>query len=548
MTVEDWGNLTLCEALDRTVERFPDKEAIVFKDRRITFRELKEETVKLAKSLLKAGVKKGDRVGIMMTNCPEWIVARDAAIRIGAIWVPINTRYKVLELEYILQHVGANTLFIVDEAVQINFLGLVNAVCPEINDAEPGKIQSEKLPQLKNVVCLSDQENPGMFRYGDFVESGNDHPDEALSRATAAIAPDEIINITYTSGTTGKPKGVMTSHSQFLKSMGNMAERFGTTEDDCILLPAPLFTNIGNLTGLIQGEMFGAKMALFETFNTGDVLKGIQDEKCSIFTGPPAMYTMIMEHEEFTSERVKSLRTGIIGGAVVTPDKVKEIKAKIGMKLFTAYGMTENSAITTMSGVDDSPDMVANTCGRLLHGDCEMKIVDPETGADLPPDQSGEIRTRGWFVTKGYYQNPEETAESIDKEGWFHTGDLGSVDENGYLKITGRLKDMIISGGLNIDPQEVELLIDRHPAVNSVQAVGIPDHRMGEMVGAFIILNEGSECTEKDIVDFCTDKVGKYKIPKYIRFVKEFPVTAVGKVQKFKLRESAVKELGISDE
>jgi fatty-acyl-CoA synthase len=330
--------------------------------------------------------------------------------------------------------------------------------------------------------------------------------------------------------------------------MGNMAERFATTENDCILLPAPLFTNIGNLTGLIQGEMFGAKMALFEIFNTAEVLKGIEDEKCSIFTGPPAMYTMIMEHEAFTSERVKSLRTGIIGGAPVTPDKVEEIKSKIGMKLFTAYGMTENSAITTMSGVDDSPEMVANTCGRLLHGDCEMKIVDPETGDELPPDQPGEIRTRGWFVTKGYYNNPEETAESIDKEGWFHTGDLGSVDENGYLKITGRLKDMIISGGLNIDPQEVELLIGRHPAVNSVQAVGIPDHRMGEIVGAFIILNKGSECTENDIVEFCTDKVGKYKIPKYIKFVEEFPVTAVGKVQKFKLKEAAVKELGISDE
>ena len=548
MTVEDWGNLTLCEALDRTVARFPDKEAIVFKGRKITFRELKADIFKLAKSLLKLGIKKGDRIGIMMTNCPEWIVARDAAIRIGAVWVPINTRYKVLELEYILQHVGANTLFIVDEAVQINFLELVNTVCPEIKDAEPGKIQSTKLPQLKNAVCLSDQEYPGIFRYSDFIEYGNDYSDAVLNRITASITPDEIVNITYTSGTTGNPKGVMTSHSQFLRSMANMAERFGTTENDCVLLPAPLFTNIGNLTGLTQCEMFGAKMALFETFNTGDVVKGIEDEKCSIFTGPPAMYTMIMEHDGFTSEKVKSLRTGIIGGAPVTPDKVEEIKDKIGMKLFTAYGMTENSAITTMSGVDDSPEMVANTCGRLLHRECEMKIVDPETGADLPPGHPGEILTRGWFITKGYYNNPEETAESIDEEGWFHTGDLGSVDEKGYLKITGRLKDMIISGGLNIDPLEVELLIGRHPAVHSVQAVGIPDHRMGEIVGAFIILNEGSKCTENDIVEFCTDKVGKYKIPKYIKFVQEFPVTAVGKVQRFKLRESAEKELGISDE
>jgi len=329
--------------------------------------------------------------------------------------------------------------------------------------------------------------------------------------------------------------------------MANMAERFETSEADCVLLAAPLFTNIGNLTGLIQAEMYGAKMALFETFDTGEVLKGIEKEKCSIFTGAPAMYTMIMDHQDFTSAKVKSMRTGIIGGAPVTPDKVSEIREKIGMRLFTAYGMTENSGVTTMSEMDDSPDLVAHTCGRLLHRDCEVKIVDSESGKDQPPGKQGEVWTRGWFVTSGYYKNPEETAKSLDKDGWFHTGDLGELDEKGYLKITGRLKDMIISGGLNIDPAEVEHLISTHPAVAGVQAVGLPDHRMGEVVGAFVLLKEGVSCEAEDIISFCTGKVGKFKIPKHVIFVTEFPATAVGKIQKFKLCEMAVQKLGLED-
>ncbi len=240
------------------------------------------------------------------------------------------------------------------------------------------------------------------------------------------------------------------------------------------------------------------------------------------------------------------MRTGIIGGAPVSPEVVQSIKEKIGMKLFSAYGMTENSAITTMSTPDDPPERVAHTCGRLLFEDCEMKIADPETGAELPAEQQGEIWTRGWLVTQGYYKNSEETAKSIDKDGWFHTGDLGTVDEKCYLKVTGRLKDMIISGGLNIDPVEVEQLIAGHPAVAGVQVVGLPDHRMGEIVGAFIILKEDQDCTDNEVIEFCADKVGKYKIPKQVMFVKEFPVTPVGKIQKFKLRDMAVEELGLT--
>ncbi len=547
----DWGTMTLCGALDETAKRMPDREAIVFGDRRISFRELHENVQRLAQALLKAGVKKGDKVAIMMTNLPEWIYARDAAIKVGAWWVPINTRYKTTELEFILRHSEANTLVMMDEAVNLNFIELITAVCPEIGSSKPGDICSENLPCLKNVVCLSKREHPpvqGMFGFDEFLELGKDCTDEELSKAQAAVFPGDVVNITYTSGTTGVPKGVLTTHAQFLKAMGNMAERFETTEADCVLLAAPLFTNIGNLTGLIQAEMYGAKMALFETFDTGEVLKGIEKEECSIFTGAPAMYTMIMDHEDFTPEKVRSMRTGIIGGAPVTPDKVSEIREKIGMRLFTAYGMTENSGITTMSEMDDSPEQVAHTCGRLLHKDCAVKVVDPESGKDQPSGEQGEVWTRGWFVTQGYYKNPEETSKSLDKAGWFHTGDLGDLDDKGYLRITGRLKDMIISGGLNIDPAEVEHLISTHPAVAGVQVAGLPDRRMGEVVGAFVQLNKDEECGTDDIISFCTGKVGKFKIPKHVMFVAEFPATAVGKIQKFKLRDMAVQELGLDNE
>jgi len=548
MAKEDWDKLTLSGVLDQTVERFPDKEAIVFKDRRITFREFKENVDKLARAFLNLGVKKGDKVAIMMTNRPEWIYARDAAIRIGAWWVPVNTRYKTVELEFLLRHSEANTLVMLDEAVKINFIELINAVCPELKQSEPGKVSSEKLPDLKNIICLSDsdKEYSGMFKFSEFLESGGEYRDGELDKISDSIHPDDIVNITYTSGTTGTPKGVLTKHSQFLKAMSNMARRFETSEHDCILLAAPLFTNIGNLPGLIQAEMYGAKMALFETFDTREVIKGIEKEKCSIFTGPPAMYTMIMEHEDFTSKKVKSMRTGIIGGAPVTPQVVEEIMNKIGMKLFSAYGMTENSGISTMSEVNDSPELVANTSGRLLHGDCDLKIVDPNTGKVMGPGEQGEILTRGWMVTEGYYRNPEETAKSIDKDGWFHTGDLGVLDDKGYLRVTGRLKEIIISGGLNIDPAEVEHLIAQHPGVAGVQIVGIPDRRMGEVVMAFVKLREGFECKQEDIIDFCIDKIGKYKIPRHVIFLDQFPVTAYGKVQKFKLRDMAVEELGLT--
>jgi fatty-acyl-CoA synthase len=542
---KDWGKMTLHQALDETAGRFPDKEAIVFRRRRITFREWKENVVHLAKAFLKLGIEKQDKIAIWMTNCPEWIYARDAAIRVGAWWVPINTRFKTTELEYILRHAEVNTLVMLDEAVGINFIELIHSVCAEVTQSQLGKISSKNLPHLKNIVCLSGKKYPGMFNFYELLESGKNYPEQELAEVTASIKPDDIVNITFSSGTTGFPKGALEPHSQFLRAQAAMAERFGTTENDCVLVAAPLFTSMGNLSGLMPCEMYGAKMALFETWDTKEIIEGIEKEKCSIFTGAPAMYTMLMDHEDFTSEKVTSLKTGIIGGAPFKPQMVEKIIQKMGMKLFSAYGMTENSGITSMSEVDDPPELVAHTAGRPIFEDVEIKIVDPESGKEMAPGQQGELLTRGWFVSPGYYKNPEEMAKSFEAEGWFHTGDLAVLDDKGYLKIVGRLKDLIISGGLNIDPAEAENLIARHPSVSMVQVVGIPDYRMGEVVMAFVKLKEGAICQENEIIDFCLNKIGKYKIPKHLKFIEEFPVTANGKIQKFKLRDMAIKEFGL---
>lgn len=541
MTGMQWKNKTLFQVLDETAERIPDNEALVYGNRRITFKELRNKSRDLAKSFLKSGIKKGDKVSILMPNRPEWIFARDAAIRAGALWVPMSTRYEAMELEFILKHADVHTIVMIESAVNIDFVKKMTAICPELLDSSQGRIKSEKFPSLKNIVCIADREIPGMFNFEEFLEFGKDVTDAVLDAASGEIKPDDFANITYTSGTTGTPKGVLTKHSQFLQAMGNIGTRFKTTEEDCILLAAPLFTNIGNLTGLIQGEMYGAKMVLFEIFDPPRILNGIETEQCTIFTGAPAMYAMIMDQEGFTKEKVKSMRTGIIGGAPVTPEMVRQIQEKIGMKLFTAYGMTENSGITTMSEVNAPPEVIAQTCGRLLHENCEMKIIDPESGQQKPPGQSGEIVTKGWLVMHDYYKNPTGGGQIVDDAGWFHTGDLGKIDENGYLQVTGRLKDIIISGGFNIDPVEIEHLINTHPSVASVQIVGLPDQRMGEVVGAFIIKKE-PELTEEMINQFCTGKVAKYKIPKHVLFVDEFPATAYGKIQKFKLRDLAVKE------
>ncbi|MFZ2948921.1 MAG: AMP-binding protein [Desulfuromonadaceae bacterium] len=547
MPTQDLLLLNQAQIMDRTAHKFADQEAIAFKDRVLTWRELREQSFKMAKAFLQAGIKKGDRVGIMMTNIPEWVVARNAINCVGAWLVPINTRYKTSELKKILSMGEVNALVMMDKAVGIDFVELMHAVCPGLAHCPPGQVNLPDLPFLKTVICLGQRDYPGMYRYEEFLDSGRTLDDETVYAVMAAVSPHDVSTLLFTSGTTGVPKGVLTTHYQFTRVFGKFGERFGVQQDDVLLGGTPFFTNFGLCTVLIFSELTGAKIAIFETFDPEEILAGIERHGISVFCGTPAMYTMLLHHPHFNSDKVRSMRVGDIGGAPFMPAQVREIMDKFGMTLFAAYGMTENTGVTTVSVVGDAPELVAYTVGTKFNDECEIKIVDVVSRQTLPPGQQGEILTRGWNVTQGFYNNPEGFAKAKDPEGWFLTGDLGVVDENGYYKITGRLKDLIVSGGLNIDPVEIENFLMEHPSVGAAYVVGLPDWRMGEVVGTFIQLKDGQACTAQEITAFCEGKIGKYKIPKYVQFITDVPRTAVGKVQKFQLRELGLQMFNLAD-
>lgn len=549
MAIIDVDGMTLVRIMDRTAGCYPQREAIAFKDRRLTWGELQTLSVKLAKALMNAGVKKGDKVGIMMTNSLEWAISRMAIMRVGAWLVPFNTRYKTHELRLLLERGEVHTLLFMESALGIDFVTLVNAVCPGLADYPIGCgwVRIKGLPHLRNLVCLGCGDHQGMARFDRFMESGTAISDTDLLAAADAVEPEDVCSLLFTAGTTGKPKGVMTTHGQFLRVFAKAAGRFDLTADDVVLGAAPFFTNFGLCMALTISEIVGAKLVAFESFEPADILKGIQQHGITMFCGTPAMYYMLLNHADFSRETVASMRVGDIAGAPVTPAMIREVSDQFGMRLFGVYGMTETSGIITFSEKGDSPELVANTVGRNFNDGCETKIVDVLTCEDVPAGQTGEIVTRGWHVTQGYFQAPDLYASSFDEDGWFHTGDLGAMDEAGYLRFAGRLKDLIISGGMNIDPLEVESFIGQMPTVEAAHVVGLPDRRMGEVVAVFVERKEGLECTAEDIQAFCAGKIAKYKIPQYVLFVRDVPRTPVGKVQKFKLREMGVDEFNLKD-
>ena len=538
---------TLGKILDEVASKFPKQEAIVSGNERINYETLFHKGNSMANALLKMGVKKGDKVAIWMSNIPEWVYAHFACLKIGAPIIPLNTRYKSHELEYILKQSDSTTLFVMDHFLKIDFIPMIYEVCPELKECKPGELKCARLPQLKRVIMVSEQEYPGCLRYNEVLESGKDYASSGeLKAAQAAIDPEDVYIIPYTSGTTGFPKGVVTTHDQYIRIVSAFSERFQMTEKDRILIVSPFNHNMGNMTGMTLGACHGACILPMEQFDPGEALRLIEEEKCSNFSGAPTMYIMMMDHADFPKRDTTSIKSCIIGGADVSPDLVRAIIDKMGIKdVISAYGMTENAGISTCSRRGDPVELIANTAGKLMHDGCELKIMDPDTGEEVPPGTQGEIRTRGWYVMKEYYKQPEETAKAFDTKGWFHTGDLGTMDENGYIKITGRLKDMFITGGVNAYPAEIEAFLMTHPKISIVAVAGVPDRRMGEVAMAFIKLKEGETATEEEIIKFSREKMANYKAPKYVKFVDDFPMTVTGKVQKFVLKEGAVKELGL---
>ncbi len=538
---------TLGVILDKVGARYPKQEAIVSGEQRITYETLMHRVDSMANALLKMGVNKGDKVAIWMSNIPEWVYVHFACLRIGAPVVPLSTRYKVHELEYILRQSDSTTLFMMDHFLKVDYTPMIYELCPELKECQPGDLRCERLPLLKRVVIVGEQSYPGMLDYNQVLKSGEDYASSAeLKKAQEAVEPEDVYIIPFTSGTTGFPKGVVTTHYQYMRIMSAVSARFQMTEEDRILVVSPFSHNMGNMTGMLLGGCNGACILPMESFDPGEALRLIDEEKASKFTGSPTMYIMMLDHADFPRRDTTSIKAAVIGGADVSPDLVRTIMDKMGIKdLISAFGLTENTGVSTMSQPGDPPEIVANTAGKLIFDDCDLKVLDPETGVEVPRGTQGEFCSRGFYVMKEYYKLPEETKKAFNKDGWFRTGDLGTMDEKGYIKITGRLKDMFITGGVNAYPAEIESFLMTHPKISMVAVTGVPDRRMGEVAIAFVKLKEGETATEEEIISFARGKMANYKAPKYVKFVDDFPMTATGKIQKFALKETAVSELGL---
>ncbi|HKZ17578.1 MAG TPA: AMP-binding protein [Geobacteraceae bacterium] len=535
--------------LDHIAARFPDNEALVYMDRglRYTYSEFNEVCRRTAKGLLRMGVKKGDHVSIWANNVPEWVILQFATAKIGAVLVTINTSYKSAELEYILHQSDSSALFLVKCFKESDYPEILNTVVPELKNAVPGELMSEKLPFLKKVVFIGSDNPAGMFNFSDIVAMGKDVTDAELAEAESGLSPHDVINMQYTSGTTGFPKGVMLTHFNVINNGFNIGECMKFTENDRLCIPVPFFHCFGCVLGVMACVTHGTTMLPVETFDPLKVLQVLEKERCTAVHGVPTMFIAELEHPEFEKFDLSSMRTGIMAGSPCPIEVMRRVVREMNMTDITiAYGQTESSPVITQTRTDDPIELRVSTVGRALP-DVEVKIVDIETGAVLPPGKQGELCTRGYLVMKGYYKMPEETEKVIDKDDWLHTGDLAVMDENGYCKITGRMKNMIIRGGENIYPREIEEFLYTHPKISDVQVYGVPDRKYGEQVMVAVKLKQGVALTGDEVREFCRGKIANYKVPKFVKFVDSYPMTASGKIQKFKLREMAIRELQLED-
>ena len=542
-------NLTIGKLLDEMAERYSDNEALVYPERglRYTYQEFNEVCRQVAKGLLKLGIRKGDNISIWAYNVPEWVVLQFATAKIGAILVTVNTSYKSAELEYILDQSDSTTLFMVKSFKDTDYVATLNAVVPELASSTTGRLNSPKLPFLKTVVFIGDDTPAGMLNFSRIVEMGDQVSDAELAAVEDSLDCHDTINMQYTSGTTGFPKGVMLTHFNLTNNGFNIGECMKFTEKDRLCIPVPFFHCFGCVLGVMVCVTHGSTMVPVEIFDPLKVLQTIEKERCTAVHGVPTMFIAELEHPDFGTFDLTSMRTGIMAGSVCPIEVMKRaVKDMHVTEITSVYGQTESSPGITQTRTEDSIELRVATVGRALPG-AEVKIVDIESGATLPPGKQGELCARGYMVMKGYYKMPDETAKVIDADGWLHTGDLAIMDENGYCKITGRIKQMIIRGGENIYPREIEEFLYTHPRISDVQIYGVPDRKYGEQVMAAVILKKGAQMTEDEIRDFCRGKIANYKIPKYVKFVDSFPMTASGKIQKFKMRDMAIKELQLED-
>jgi fatty-acyl-CoA synthase len=533
--------ITLGQMLDESIMRHPDNEAVVYVDRnfRMTYREFGELVDNLAKGLMAMGVQKGEKVAIWATNVPYWVAFQFATAKIGAILLTVNTFYKRSELEYLLKQSECENLLLIDSFRDTDYVQTVYELVPELRTQERGYLRSEKFPDLKRVFFLGQEKHRGMYSMPELLALSRVTSEEDYRLRQTSLDPHDVVNMQYTSGTTGFPKGVMLTHNNIGNNGFWIGENQKFTHQDRVCLPVPLFHCFGCVLGVLAAVSHAATLVILEGFNPLMVLTAVEEEKCTALYGVPTMFIAVLEHRSFSRYDLSSLRTGIMAGSPCPVPVMEKVIDAMHMKEITiCYGLTETSPVMTQTRVNDTIEQRTRTVGRAMP-EIEVRVVDPETSETLAPGVQGEVCCRGYNVMKGYYNNPDATAQAIDPDGWMHSGDLGTMDEDGYLSITGRLKDMIIRGGENVYPREIEEFLYRMEGIKDVQVVGVPSRKYGEEVGAFVILKEGFDLATEDIRDFCRGQISRYKIPKYVVFLDEYPMTASGKIQKYKLRDLA---------
>ncbi len=539
--------ITVSALFDEAVARHGPAPAALFREAgvRWSWSELAREVDALAAGLLSLGIVKGDRVAIWAPNRPEWLLTQLATARIGAVLVNINPAYRVSELEYALNKVDVKALILAERFKTSDYLGMVRSLAPELDHAVPGQLAAARLPSLKWVLPMMKAAPPGTLAFGTVVAQGGPAHRARLPALAAMLDPDDEINVQFTSGTTGSPKGATLSHFNIVNNARYVARAMALTSSDRLCIPVPLYHCFGMVLGVLASIASGATMVFpGEGFDPTATLQAVHDERCTALHGVPTMFIAMLDHAQFDRFDLSSLRTGIMAGAPCPIETMKRVVDRMKLREITiAYGMTETSPVSFQSDVDDPLERRVSTVGRI-QPHLEVKIVD-DKGRIVPVGRQGELCTRGYSVMKGYWDSPQATANAV-RDGWMHTGDLATIDGDGYCNIVGRVKDLIIRGGENISPREIEEYLYRHPKVQAVQVFGVPDPKYGEAVACWIVARPASLPTEDEIRAFCEGQIAHYKIPRYIRFVGELPMTVTGKPQKFLMRDALVRELGLS--
>lgn len=543
-------NETIGEWMAKLAREYPDQPAVVYHDKfeySRTYSEFNRDIDRIAKAFLALGIRKGDHVAMWATNYPQWMLTLFASARIGAVLVTVNTAYKIHEVQYLLKQSDSKMLIMSDGYKDTNYNEIIYTLCPEIRELGRNSLVCAKLPWLRTVINIDNSHQPGMYDWDELDALANLVSDEALAAAQEGLSKDDVVNMQYTSGTTGFPKGVMLTHYNILNNGQAIGDCMNLTTADKLCISVPFYHCFGLVLGIMACITHATTMVIVDHYSPQKVLDTVESEKCTALHGVPTMFIGLLEHPTFKGRKF-NLRTGIMAGSPCPIKVMRQVVDEMGMsEVVITYGQTEASPACTMTRTTDSIEKRITTVGQAIP-EVETKIIDPVTGETLGPHQNGEFCARGYNIMRGYYKMPEATAAAIDAEGWLHTGDIACVDEEGYYKITGRIKDMIIRGGENIYPKEIEDFIYTHPGVSDVQVIGVPSAAYGEEIMACVIPKAGVTLTEDDIKNFVRESMAKHKIPSYVWFMDSFPMTGSGKIQKFKLREMAIEKLSLQKE